>query len=395
MPMKAVTAWRTAVRHRWLRVVLALSGLLLAGFLALLAFSSVYRVEGYYGPVYAPDHHAVYFVQRNVVGLVWGLGLEFFTPPARVHTLRDYLTLRSVSLDRGSTETLFAWTSSPLVGRRISQYRGGLFGHVWTTIGFSETGAVQAALRMDIPTQPSSEQWSTEWSADEPRRAGVEAGAWNRGGRPSSLREANVLSGDWEVSTLRGRQALPAAVVAYNHVTRETRVLARSGEFARLYPDGPPVAMLEQQSRRADIERVQRITRTHESLVAGFLAQGLSEGTALLKASKEMQRLGYYPKTPTLTAHLVAEPSPGASSTEGADVPTFDISEMEFTVGLFHDIAEALATPGTAVDKSSGNYIIHRDYATSARLNEVLSAGVTTFRVRTRGRLYELRIDRP
>jgi hypothetical protein len=248
---------------------------------------------------------------------------------------------------------------------------------------------------MDVPNQPSSEQWSTEWSSDEPRRAGVEAGVWHRGGRPSSVREGDVLSGDWEVSTLRGRQALPAAVVAYNHVTREARVLARSGEFDRLYPDGPPVAMLEERSRRADIERVQEVTRTHESLVAGFLAQGMSEGAALLKASKEMQRLGYYPKTPTLTARLVAEPSPGAGSTEGVDVPTFDISEMEFTVGLFPDIAEALATPGTAVDKSSGSYIIHRDYATSAHLNEVLGAGATTFRVRTRGRLYELNIERP
>lgn len=386
---------RAVTSRRWVRAALVAGGFVVAAALVLAAYTGVHRAEGYYGPVFAPDGGAVYFVQRNVVGIVWGLGFECFTPPAHVYTLWDRASLRRVSLDRGSRETLLTWTTSPIVRRRIDEYRGRLFGHVWTAIGFSEAGAVQVALRLDVPRVPSSEQWWAGRIWDDARHVWVEAGEWRRGYPPFAIREGAVLAGDWEVMTLRGRQALPAAVVAFNHVTRETRVLARSGEFGGLYPDGPPVAVLEQQSRRADIERVQEITRVHDALVARFRGEGLSEGAALLAAAKEMQRLGYYPKSTTLTARLIAEGPPGATPSAGSAIPTFDISDMEFTVGLFPDIDEAMASPGTAVDKHSGDYIIHRDYTTSGRINQALGAGITTFRVRARGRLYELTIERP
>ena len=35
-------------------------------------------------------------------------------------------------------------------------------------------------------------------------------------------------------------------------------------------------------------------------------AEGLNEGAAMLRANKEMERLGYYPKSPTIVAHREA-----------------------------------------------------------------------------------------
>jgi len=386
--VRSVLAW---LRRRGPAV--AAGGALLV--LLLAAYACFYRLEGYYGPVYAPGGDAVYFVRRQVVGFVWGLGFECLTPPAHVFTLSDRLALRRLSLDGGSTDTLITWATSPIARRRIDEYRGRLFGHVRATVGFSGTGAAQVVLQMDVPQVPSSEVWWAGRMWDDARQGWVDTGAWRRGSPPFAISEGAVLSGDWEVMTIRGSQALPAAVVAYNHVTREARVLARSREFGGLYPDGAPVALLEQQSRRADIERVQEITRVHGELVARFRGEGMPEGSALLRASKEMQRLGYYPRSPTLTARMVADALSDTAPPAGAGIPTVDISDMEFTVGLFPDIDEAIASPGAPVDWRGGDYIIHRDYSTSARLNEALRAGATTFRVRARGRLYELTIERP
>jgi hypothetical protein len=317
--------------------------------------------------------------------------VESFTPPAHVYTMSDRLTLRRIDLDGRHTETLLTFPPTPIVGRLIDQYRGRLFGHVVTAIGFSPSGDAQVALRMDVPAQPATEQWHAGRVWDEQRGAWTDR-SWTRDAPPLSVREGTVLSGDWEAMTLRGRQALPAAIVLHDHVTRKVRALVRSAEFDALYPDGPPLATIEAQSRRADIERLETITRTHEQLVARFRAEGMPEAAAFLAAAKEMQRLGFYPKTPTLTARLLDEQTPPPAEPE---VPTFEIGDMEFTVGLFPDIAAAIASPGTPVDKDTGDYLIHDHYPTSRHINAWLRTGANTFLVRAHGRLYELTIERP
>lgn len=63
--------------------------------------------------------------------------------------------------------------------------------------------------------------------------------------------------------------------------------------------------------------------------------------------------------------------------------------------GVFHDIEQAIASPGEEVDKDMGGYHIHRDYSNSARLNKFISAGNTRFYVEYLGVTYELTIKPP
>jgi hypothetical protein len=95
---------------------------------------------------------------------------------------------------------------------------------------------------------------------------------------------------------------------------------------------------------------------------------------AALEAIREMQRLGLYPKPPTLVARALRQ---GDALVEAW--PVFDVSEGEMRSGVLPDIEKALATPGTEVEKSMGSYIIHRDYENSAKLNTYLDGGGRAF----------------
>jgi serine/threonine protein kinase len=121
-----------------------------------------------------------------------------------------------------------------------------------------------------------------------------------------------------------------------------------------------------------------------ERLLAEGRAQGLSEGAAMLQANKGMQRLGLYPKTPTITAVAAACDS---------QQPVFHISDEEFRVGLFQDIRQAIDRPGEAAD-FHGDYVTHRDYATSRQLNDFLAdRSHREFLVDDHGGCWRLSID--
>ena len=62
--------------------------------------------------------------------------------------------------------------------------------------------------------------------------------------------------------------------------------------------------------------------------------------------------------------------------------------------GIFPDIEKAIARPGEEIDKTV-DYVTHRDYSTSARLNKFLQNGNTRFYVEHLGETYELTIKRP
>lgn len=79
----------------------------------------------------------------------------------------------------------------------------------------------------------------------------------------------------------------------------------------------------------------------------------------------------------------------------GSTSPLFRIAPQQFDVGLFPDIAAAIASPGEEVDKSMGSYVTHRDYATSQEINQYLEAGNTIFHVRSRDRCWRLTVNRP
>ncbi len=119
-------------------------------------------------------------------------------------------------------------------------------------------------------------------------------------------------------------------------------------------------------------------------------ADGAGENEALLRAGKEMERLGYYPRS----AYLVAREIRSEARADSVG-PMFEIAAEEFQVGLFPDLERAIAHPGEEVDASMGGYIVHRDFTTSERLNAFLEQGGRVFEVRTGGRRYEVTLVRP
>ena len=104
----------------------------------------------------------------------------------------------------------------------------------------------------------------------------------------------------------------------------------------------------------------------------------------MLQANDEMEKKGYYPKTPRLVAVKVDAAPQG--------VRVFEITNDEFRFGLFQDIEEAIARPGTEVH-FHGKYITHRDFDTSRKLNEHLDAGNRTFIVKRDNGLFLLTIQ--
>lgn len=194
--------------------------------------------------------------------------------------------------------------------------------------------------------------------------------------------EPAQLSGDREVMAVRGPEGLGCAVVVLRTGEPAASALADSGRCGDRYAGGFTRDVLE--SRREPIEHTALVEKTYADLVAEGRARGLSEGAAMLQANKGMQRLGLYPKTPTITA---------SRSACDAVEPVFYISDEEFRVGLFQDIQQAIDHPGEEAD-FNGDYVTHRDYNTSRLLNRFLAdRSHREFVVDGRGGCWRMRID--
>jgi len=346
------------------------------------------QLEGFYAPVYDPGGHHVYFVARETTGITWGPGWEFFTAPAVVYTFSDALSLRRLDRDTGTVETLEVWSTSPIDGRVVHNYRGRLFQVLNVQLRIDRVGRVDYEISMNTNEPPISESYRIGgfWSAEGGRRGQWEKGRFQGGGY-----DVTPLFGESELMTAPGRETYPAAVISYNEVRKTTTALVKSAEFDSRYPSGMPVKMAGEQSHRAAIERLTELKRLHAALIAQFEAMGQTAMQAGLSAIKELQRLGYYPKSPTITARLVAPP---ATEKDGGPA-LFDIAKFEMKSGIFPDIEKAIAAPGTDVEWRDNKYIVHTDYTTSARLNAYLAAGNRVFRVRFGGAVYELSIVEP
>jgi hypothetical protein len=117
---------------------------------------------------------------------------------------------------------------------------------------------------------------------------------------------------------------------------------------------------------------------------------GMGEMQALLRTGKEMQRLGYYPKSTMIVARRLDRTAAGRVD----KAALFSIEKAEMESGIFPDIEKAIASPGEEIDKTY-DYHTHRDYTTSARLNKFIKAGNTRFYIEHLGETYELTIKRP
>jgi len=194
-----------------------------------------------------------------------------------------------------------------------------------------------------------------------------------------------VLMNGVELMAVPGRESFPAAVLAVEADGRY-RVLLRNDDFADLYQGGVPSRLVAERSSRARIERGRELDRVRTELTDKYRAQGLSEGDAWLRAHDEMEELGYLPRSPWLIATAISEAP--------ADVRVFEISAQRFRVGLFQDIAAAIAAPGTEVKTDTGTYLAYDGDRTGPELKAWRTSGHDRFAVRTGETLYLLEVRR-
>lgn len=343
---------------------------------------------GYFGPAFSPDGRSVYAVVRDTTGLTWGAGWEHFTPPAYALPLTDRVRLIRIDAASGAAETLESWDTTPVSRRVIREYRGRVFNVMTASVRVDGNG-IAYSVRMAIPVVPASEvhQLSGTWSQG---MAAQQRGEWTREGYARSGLSEPVLAGQTEVFALRGPESYPSAVVLLDHATMRSRVIAKSPAYDSLHPAGPQTQELLTISRKQDIERIAAMQRKRDELVAGYRARGMSEIEALLKSSRDLEDLGFVPKSTRMVARRLDSRDAPASPR----LPLFDIADAEMASGIFPDLEKALAEPGAEIDKAMGKYIVHRDYANSEKLNTHLAGGGLAYLVRYRGTLYRIDILR-
>jgi hypothetical protein len=360
-------------------VLIAAAGALIVG---LVSFDS--RV-GYFGPAFSADGSAVVVVERRTRGIVWGLGWESFTPPTNVRVMADELRLLRIPLYGGAATVLESWSTTPVVGRTLQQYRGRLFNQLGASLRTQPDGAIEYGFEFALPRIPTAElhQLHGVWSSDAARRR---RGAWDGAAHAVVGLSEPVIHGELELFALRGPEAFPSAIALLEHASRQIRIVIAAPAFASTYPHGPSRDELMQVSRKADHDRVQAMTRIQREREALYQSQGALPGEATLKAYRDLRDLGYFGKPPRWVARRLTAVEVTATST----TPRFDVDEMEFKVGLMHDIAQAIARSGVEVDRDVGRYITHRDFPNAGRLNAVLEKGATEVVIGYRGDAYLL-----
>jgi hypothetical protein len=378
---------KSAGRRRWWWIVAAAASILLlaAAAVLLLPLATFERHTGFFGPAFSRDGRSVFFVERSTTGISWGVGWEFFTPPASVRALSDTVRLRRLDLDSGGVTTLETWQGSPVVGRTLAQYRGRLFVYPKASLRPQADGSLQYTLELALPRVPSAEvhQLRGVWRP----AGGSQRGDWAAGQTVVAGASDPVIDGQRELFVLPGPESFPAALVLLDHADGSMRILRQSPAYGSRYPAGPQLAALMEVSRKPSHDRVQEMIRIEQERVAEYRRQGASEAEALLRAERDLRDLGFYPKPQRWVATLLDPPA----AAERARLPRIDIAD-EIKVGLFPDLEQAMRAPGTEVDKSMSRYLRHRDYDSSERLNALLDSGAKELLVGYGGRVYLFRL---
>jgi hypothetical protein len=338
------------------------------------------RIETFHAPVFGPDGKNVYYLTRNAWGISWGPGIEFFTPPATVVVIGDRFSLQRTSRDTGETTTLHTWR----VPHRLkpkTQYRNYLFGLPDCELKW-EGGTLQYKIGLDfLPNDPpyfTVNEWAVgSWNVETSTLAEQEL--WKSGYHSTDRWTRQILSGPWEIVDYQSQ-----ALILYDSNAKTRTLLRVSRSAGSPLKEAVATADLKDYAHRDQLERSRTIRETYASTVAGLQAQGLPEGEAMLRADDEMEKKGYYPKTPRVTATKIETIRQG--------VKVFEITNDEFRFGLFQDIEEAIAKPGTGVH-FHGKYITHRDFDTSRKLNEYLDAGNKSFIVKTDKGIFSLTVQ--
>lgn len=341
-----------------------------------------YETElSFYAPVFSEDKSMVYYLTRESSGFSWGPGWESFTPPAKVIITNDSFHLERTALEDGRIERLYT-LDVPHLKTPQSRYRNRLFG-----IPFAELNWQGRNLQIRISvirdrarTEDRSSRIASEGTWFEHDNKVTLKQEWQNDTRVFVPWNRHTLSESWEVVSLKGK----AIIIADKDWQRKI-VLRRSPAMKKTGEEYLASIQKEQYSHREDIERNVLVSSTYSRILNKFKRQGLTEHEALLRTSDEMESLGLYPKGPKIVAKEVKQPKEG--------LPVFQISGQEFFVGMFRDIDKAIKQPGTEID-FWGNYVRHRDYDTSTKINKHLKQGGTAFNVTTGGKVFLMEVTR-
>lgn len=339
------------------------------------------RYTGYFTPVWDPDGRHVYLIERHARGFAWGMGWEHFSPPASAYVYSDQLILQRLDSETGTVEELEHFDGSPVQGRVTKHYRGRIFNYLSARLVPTD-GGVEVLAVMNIPRVPTSEQWSLKgtWAPGAPSNA-----QWAQAWGGNTAADESALRDGVELIAAPGEEGFPSAVLAVD-AGGDVRVLVRNARFDDLYPRGVPSEKIAELSQRARIERSREFRNVNRELIAHFRAQGASDGESRLRAYDEMEERGYLPKSPKLVATRISE-APG-------DTTVFDVPAEYFRVGLFQDIAAAIAAPGAEVATGTGTYLKYYDDDLGLRLKKHREDGHDRFSIRTNDQLYLLEIHR-
>lgn len=347
---------------------------------------AVSHEAGFLSPVFTPDGASIVTVRRDVSALVTGFGLEFFTAPATVRVRRDRFELLRVRVGDSQVTVLETLPSSPLEGNEIRAYHGAIFGVAHAHLRRADATHLDYELAVTRHDSPLSRTFVMRRVWNPTTGTYVKTTPWQETTTGMSGDEPHQIHGELEAIAVPGEELLPCAIAMLRRDGSTATPVVETATCRRQYPAGISPAVLAPLSRRAHIERTEQVSTTYAALVARGRTAGQNEGAAMLEANREMQRLGLFPKTATLVAE--------SAGCEAAS-PLFLIADAEFTYGLFPDIEAAIEKRGTAVDKSMGSYITHRDYRTSKGINAHLDAGHSTFFVRARGSCWRMSIRHP
>lgn len=339
------------------------------------------RHQGFFAPVWSKDGRTIYFVERETRGFIWGLGWEFFSPPANAYALSDRVGLRRMDLWDQTAEPIADFTGGPVEGRTTQHYRGRIFGILRARLTSAKDG-LRFRIGMDVPKVPRSEQWALTGTL---REGATPKAQWEQAWPGQMGGGEDVLRGGIELIAIRGRESYPAAILAVS-ADGSVRVLAKNNQFRSLYPSGVPPRLIAEASRRKRIEHARQLRRLQAELMAKHRSSGLDETAARLKTHDELERLGYYPRSPRIVATKLAKAPEG--------VRVFAIPRQRFEVGLYRDIAQAIAQPGTMIRTDTGSYLKYGNDLTGPELKAWRRAGNDRFAVQVGGMLYLLAVKR-
>ena len=337
--------------------------------------------QTFHSPVFSRGGDEIYYLERTSSGISWGPGIEFFTPPARVIIFSDRFDLRVIDIKTKKTRTIYSW-KIPHKMKSRKRYRNRLFGVPRTELVYDKK-LLKYKIGLDVYPDDTPNQRIYEWSVghwDVNSKAMTGSKQWERAPIIADPWPEDILHGNFEVINFKNR-----AILLYDSNEDRLTVLLVSNASKEITIEQLDYFKPEEYSHRKNIERVKHLKETRLSIYRKLKDEGLSEGDALLRTSDEMEKMGLYPKSPKITAKLVKHPD--------TKYTVFKITEMEFRVGLFQDIEQAIKTPGKEI-RFWGNYVRHRDFDNSTKINSYLKDGHNSFYVTTDKKTYLISINR-